>query len=240
MNTEELSPSSPFPPITFEEARVLGCLMEKETTTPEYYPMTLNQLVAACNQSSNRDPVVAFDDSTVHLALEGLKSRGLVFQVTIPGARVQKFKHNALGKFPRLEKPTAALLCVLLLRGQQTAGELRQRTERLHTFGDLPSAESALKDLMEYREHPLVVMFPPGGGRKASSYAHLLCGPVQPSGPAALITPASPMPQIELPWKNQIEQELATLREEVKRLRELVEGRESPPAEGQSEGGYIP
>ena len=139
MNSDE-SPAPPtFAPITFEEARVLGCLIEKESTTPEYYPLTLNQLAAACNQSTNREPVVAFDESTVQQALEGLKARQLAFQVTIPGARVQKFKHNATGKFPRLEKPTLALLCVLLLRGQQTAGELRQRTERLFNFGDLPS-----------------------------------------------------------------------------------------------------
>ena len=235
----ETTPS--LPPITFEEARVLGCLIEKENTTPEYYPMTLNQVVAACNQTTNREPVVAFDESTVHRALDGLKSRGMAFQVTLPGARVQKFKHNATGKFPRLEKPTLALLCVLLLRGQQTAGELRQRTERLHAFADLPSIESALKELIEYPEHPLAVVFPPGGGRKATSYAHLLCGPVESAGPIVITTTHSEASTADLEWKTKIEMEMAALRAEVARLRKLVEGEseaeDAPPDTG---GGYVP
>jgi uncharacterized protein YceH (UPF0502 family) len=240
MNAEESPAHSEFSPITFEEARVLGCLIEKESTTPEYYPMTLNQVVAACNQSTNRDPVVCFDDSTVHQALEGLKSRQLAFQVTIPGARVQKFKHNATGKFPRLEKPTLALLCVLLLRGQQTAGELRQRTERLFAFGDLPAVEAALKELIDYQEHPLAVVFPPGGGRKATSYAHLLCGPVEASGPIIVTSTHEPS-SADLDWKGKIEQELKDLREEVTRLRALVENGAGTAEESTDTGaGYIP
>src|SRR3954466_9023071 len=141
----------PAPPatthLTFEQIRVLGALIEKEMTTPEYYPLSLNSLVAACSQSSNRDPVVSFDEATVLAALEELKTHGFAFQVSIPGARVQKFKHNLTGKFPRLEKPAVALMCVLMLRGAQTAGELRQRTERLHQFADIPSIEAALQEL---------------------------------------------------------------------------------------------
>ncbi len=220
------SESSPalLNPLTFEEARVLGCLIEKENTTPEYYPLTLNQLVAACNQSSNRDPVVGFDDGTVQRALEGLKSRQLAFQLTIAGARVQKFKHNFLAKFARIEKPTLALMAVLLLRGQQTAGELRQRTERLFAFPDLAGAEAALKELMEYPEAALVVQFPPCGGRKATSYAHLLSGPMESqSSPVVFVAPAVEASPMEADWKLRIEQELAELRAEVVRLRSLVE-----------------
>ena len=158
---------------------MLGCLIEKEMTTPENYPLTLNSLVSACNQSSNRDPVVSFHETTVLEALEVLKTRGFAFQISIPGARVQKYKHNLGGKFPRLEKPGQALMCVLLLRGAQTPGELRQRTERLYAFADLPSLEAALQELISYPETPLVVRIPPGGGRKAVTYAHLLCGPVE-------------------------------------------------------------
>ena len=141
--TEDTSTSNhaTLEPITFEQSRVLGCLLEKEMTTPENYPLTLNSLVSACNQSSNREPVVSFDEATVLDALEELKTRGLAFQVSIPGARVQKFKHNLNGKFPRLEKPGLALMCVMLLRGPQTAGELRQRTERMQAFPDIPSVE---------------------------------------------------------------------------------------------------
>ena len=175
---------------------------------------------------------------TVQRALDGLKSRQLAFQLTIAGARVQKFKHNALSKFPRLEKPTLALLCVLLLRGQQTAGELRQRTERMFAFADLPSVEAALKELIEYPESPLVALFPPGGGRKASSYAHLLCGDVEAPSPIA-ITTSRELPPADADWKNKIERELADLREEVTRLRSLVDGQhEDMPAAPES--NYIP
>src|SRR5262245_25998116 len=111
--SEEAASTPALEPITFEQSRVLGCLIEKEMTTPENYPLSLNSLVAACNQSSNREPVVSFDETTVLDALEALKARGFAFQVTIPGARVQKFKHNLNGKFPRLEKPGLALMCVL-------------------------------------------------------------------------------------------------------------------------------
>src|SRR2546425_119050 len=107
MDTEESTTPSPEP-LGFEEARVLGCLVEKEMATPDNYPLTLNQLIAACNQSTNREPVVSFDESTVLKAIEGLKARQYAFQVTLAGARVQKYKHNLTGKFPRLEKPTLA------------------------------------------------------------------------------------------------------------------------------------
>jgi uncharacterized protein YceH (UPF0502 family) len=205
----------------------------------------LNSLVAACNQSSNREPVVSFDEATVLAALDDLKARGLALQVSIPGARVQKFKHYLNGKFPRLEKPGLALLCVLLLRGAQTAGELRQRTGRLSAFPDIPSVEAALQELTSYPETPLAVRIPVGGGRKAVTYAHLLCGPVdllhtqEPhAAPAARVS-------VDSEWKERIERELATLREEISGLRRLLKHEPSDrPSHGEaspeSQGTFVP
>ena len=207
-------------PLTFEEVRVLGCLVEKEMTTPEYYPLTLNALIAACNQTTNREPVMGLDEATVREALEVLKSRGYVLQVTLAGARVQKYKHSLLTKFPRLEKPTLALLGVLLLRGPQTAGELRQRTERMYSFGDMGSVESGLRELMAYAETPLAVSIPAGGGRKAITYVHLLGGPVESSGVATSSAgEAAVRANTEVAWRERIEGEIAALRDEVAELR---------------------
>lgn len=239
--------SSVLEPLSFEQGRVLGALIEKEMTTPENYPLTLNSLVAACNQSSNRDPVVGFHETTVQEALEGLKARGFAFQVTIPGARVQKYKHNLNGKFPRLEKPGLALMCVLLLRGAQTPGELRQRTERLHAFADIPSLEAGLNELISYPETPLVVSLPAGAGRKTVTYAQLLCGPVE-VGQAAVAFAASSgrgaSVTVDAEWKARIEGELAALREEVAQLRQLLNADGDsvalPEEASGSEGTYVP
>jgi uncharacterized protein len=214
-------------PITPEQARVLGCLMEKEATTPDYYPLTLNSLVTACNQSTNRDPVVNYDERTVETALEGLKARQLVLQVTMAGARVQKFKHNLLGKLPDLERQEMALLCVLLLRGAQSVGELRQRCERLYPFPDLTAVETTLAGLMDFRQGTLAVKFPPGPGRKATLYAHTLCGipdaPGDSTSGLVLSVAPSVMPQREeQEWKAKIESELAELRAEVQRLKQAL------------------
>lgn len=232
-------------PLTFEQARVLGCLVEKEMTTPEYYPLTLNALVAACNQSSNRDPVVDFHEAVVQEALEVLKVRGFAFQVTIPGARVQKYKHNLNGKFPRLEKQGLALMCVLLLRGAQTAGELRQRTERLHAFSDIPSLEYELQELITYPEMPLATSIPAGAGRKAVTYAHLLCGPVEVgSAQVTSLTPSSRgsgATVVDAEWKERIESELQALREEVTQLRRLLNREEAIADEPAGETGtFVP
>ncbi len=245
MSEESAADVTVIEPLTFEQARVLGCLVEKEMTTPEYYPLTLNALVAACNQSSNRDPVVDFHEQVVQEALEVLKVRGFAFQVTIPGARVQKFKHNLSGKFPRLEKPGMALMCVLLLRGAQTAGELRQRTERLYAFSDIPSLEYTLQELITYAEMPLVTAIPAGAGRKAVTYAHLLCGPVE-VGPAQVTSVVSSSlamssAVVNAEWKERIESELHALREEVAQLRRLVKGEEATDGKGTGESGtFVP
>jgi uncharacterized protein YceH (UPF0502 family) len=216
----DVSPAPTLQPLTYQEVRVLGCLVEKEMTTPEYYPLTLNALIAACNQTTNREPVLKLDEDTVREALEGLKTRGYALQVTLAGARVQKYKHNLDHKLPRLEKPTLALLCVLLLRGPQTAGELRQRTDRMYSFPDIPAAESAIRELMTYPETPLVESIPAGGGRKTITYVHLLGGPVETSGVASSSAgEAEVQANTDIAWRERLESEIAMLRDEVADLK---------------------
>lgn len=210
--------------LTPEEARVLGCLIEKEITLPDYYPMTLNALVSACNQTTNRDPVMQLDESTVARALENMKSRGYVFQVTIVGARVQKYRHNLKGKCPDLEPRHTALLCMLLLRGMQTAGELRQRTERLHAFADMQAVEDALAELIGYREGPLIQCFPAGPGRRVAQYAHLFCGYASAALPSVTVATAAAPSELEneAEWRARMEAEITLLKAQVSRLQTLI------------------
>jgi hypothetical protein len=246
MDTDSADSEAPsLIPLTPEQVRVLGCLLEKEATTPEAYPLTLNSLITACNQTTNRDPIVRYDEATVTEALDGLKRRGYVLQLTLSGARVQKYKHTLDTKFGFLTKPTMAIIAVLLLRGLQTSGELRQRTERLHAFLDIPSVEHSLQKLMEYPGTPLVVHFPSGYGRKAPTYAHLLSGPVDP-GSQGPTTPAGTGAGVvdsprEAGWRERIEQELATLKAEVADLRAQLQGGSiDAPAPDSTETGGSP
>jgi uncharacterized protein YceH (UPF0502 family) len=173
-------------PLTSEELRVVACLVEKELTTPDSYPLTENAVVAACNQLSNRNPVVAYDNNTVRVTLTGLRQRGLARVIHTPGARVPKHRHileEALG----LNRGEVSLLAVLALRGPQTAGELRTRTERMHDFAGISEVESTLEELAG-RDEPLVVRLERQPGQKEARYAHLLTGPVD----AAYTTPAAP------------------------------------------------
>ncbi len=163
-------------PLSFAEARVLGCLVEKEMATPDYYPLTGSALLAACNQLSNREPVVDWDEAFVKAAAASLAQRGIAARVHVAGARVPKYKHRLDQFLPALGAPERALLAVLLLRGPQTAAELRARCQRLHEFPDPASLEAALGNLVSHADPPLVVLWPPGGGRRAATYAHLLCG----------------------------------------------------------------
>jgi uncharacterized protein len=221
--TPDCPPSHALSALTFEQTRVLGCLIEKEATTPDYYPLTLNALVTACNQSTNREPVVSFDERTVMVALEGLKSRQFVFQMSLAGARVQKFKHHLEGKLPALEKPAIALLCVMLLRGPQTIGELRQRSERLYPFESLEAVEAALRELMDGPEGSLAVSFPPGPGRKSMLYMHTLGG--MPDAPSSSSSTTSFEPSLVMPkteedhWRAGIEAQLVQLRSELAELK---------------------
>ena len=164
-------------PLTPEEVRVLGCLVEKRLSTPEAYPLTMNALVAACNQSSNRNPVLDLDPDTVNEALLNTRSDGWSGILSGAGSRVPRFKETLTEKLD-LSTPGAALLAELMLRGPQTPGELRQRCVRMHPFPDLEALESALRDLAS-RPRPLVVQLPRQTGRREARYAHLLGGPVE-------------------------------------------------------------
>jgi uncharacterized protein YceH (UPF0502 family) len=190
------------------ETRVLSSLIEKEITTPEYYPLSLNALINACNQKSNRDPVVFYDEETVLQALDKLRFRGLTLTITGAGSRVPKYSHRFSEQL-NLGRREIAILCELMLRGPQTVGELRNRTERLHRFEDLSEVESLLERMSEY-----VVKLPKRPGEKESRYAHLFSGLVEirePEAPAA--SPATGT------RSSSLEAEVAELRAEVEELK---------------------
>src|SRR5689334_4400630 len=170
------------------EVRVLGALLEKEIATPEYYPLSLNALVNACNQKSNREPVVSYDEDTVEVALDGLRTKGLALRSTGRDSRVPKHGQRFTEKF-NLGRREAAILCVLMLRGPQTTGELRGRTERLYTFDDLEGVESTLNRLTEM---DLVTRLPRQTGFKEPRSAHLLSGPVAATPETAAIAERGP------------------------------------------------
>jgi len=159
------------------EVRVLGAMIEKEIATPEYSPLTLNALVNACNQKSNRDPVVEFDEEDVEQALDGLRKKKLAATLTGAGIRVPKHR-QLISECLNLGRRELALMCELMVRGPQTVGELHSRTERLHRFDGLEEVESCLQHMIERQPDPLVVKLPRQPGTKESRYAHLLSGEV--------------------------------------------------------------
>jgi uncharacterized protein len=162
--------------LTAEEARVLGALMEKELSTPDYYPLSLNALTNACNQTTSRDPVVRYDEDTVVRALDGLRQKKLLWEVDQAGGRVRKYQQQ-LSKWHDLDRQSHAVITLMLLRGAQTPGELKSRSERLAEFRDLPEVEAVLGRLNE-RNPPFTVRLPRLPGTKESRYMHLLCGEV--------------------------------------------------------------
>lgn len=171
--------SVPAAPIVLSvhQARVLGALIEKEVTTPEYYPLSLNALINACNQRSNREPVMNLDEEEARMALHRLDDLKLAGRARSSDGRVAKYEHW-LGEAFNFSRAETALLCVLLLRGPQTPGELRGRTERMHTFDELTDVVAGLQKLME-RTPPLAAVLPRQPGTKESRYAHLLSGGVE-------------------------------------------------------------
>jgi uncharacterized protein len=197
------------------EARVLGCLLEKERTTPEVYPLTLNSLTTACNQSTNRDPIVGYDDKRVEAAIDSLREKKLAMIVHGAGARVPKYRHNLLGLF-NLDGREIALLCVLLLRGAQTVGELRTRTERLYGESTIAEIEHCLDQLGE-GEDPIVRSLATRPGQKEQRYIQLL-------SPEMIEVSASPPSTRDLPAPpsrvEALEVELRALRGEFDALRE--------------------
>jgi hypothetical protein len=195
-----------------QETRVLGALIEKDVTTPDYYPLSLNALINACNQKSNRDPVMNLDESAVRQALHGLHSKRLAGPASGAESRVSKYEHRLQEVF-NFTRGETAVLCTLLLRGPQTPGELRSRTERMHRFDALEDVQSVLQRLMQH-EPPLIKMLPRQQGTKESRYAHLLSGDAE---PAALPAPAAAGPEDER--FTRLEQELAALQQDVAELR---------------------
>jgi uncharacterized protein YceH (UPF0502 family) len=163
--------------LTAAQARVLGALVEKEVTTPDYYPLSLHALINACNQRSNREPVMNLDEDDVRQALHGLEDKRLAGRARSADGRVTKYEHW-LGEAFNFSRAETALLCVLLLRGPQTPGELRGRTERLHRFEEIGDVLAGLQKLMD-REPALAAVLPRQPGTKEARYAHLLSGPVE-------------------------------------------------------------
>jgi uncharacterized protein YceH (UPF0502 family) len=195
------------------EVRVLGSLLEKEITTPEYYPLSLNALINACNQKSNREPTVNFDQETVEHALQTLRDKGLLLSITGAGSRVPKYGHRISEKL-NLGRRELAIVCELMLRGPQTLGELRTRADRMHPFEDLAQVESVIEHLPE-----LITKLPRRPGEKEARYAHLLSG-----------VPAIPEnePEVPQPMRSDrvanLEAEVAELRRELESLREQFAG----------------
>lgn len=167
--------------LTPHEARVIGCLIEKEITTPEQYPLSLNALTNACNQKSNREPVLELDEATVQQTLDGLMKKHLVTEKTGFGSRVVKYQHrffNSEFGGKHFSARELGIVCVMLLRGPQTPGELRSRTNRLCEFSDVSEVETVLTHLVERDDGPYVVRLPREPGKRESRYAHLFCGDV--------------------------------------------------------------
>lgn len=207
------------------EARVIGCLIEKEVTTPDYYPLTLNSLTSACNQKSNREPVMALSEVDVQEAVDSLIGRRLVSDESGFNSRANKFQHrfcNTEFGDLKLTKQEKGIVCCMLLRGAQTPGELRTRTNRLAEFSDVKEVEAILERLAAREEGALVVKLPREAGKRESRYMHLFSGEVDVE--AMAVSSVSPVqPTVNNDRVEALEQEVATLKSEVAELRQLVE-----------------
>lgn len=191
--------------LTPTEIRILGCLIEKQLTTPDYYPLTLNALTNACNQKSNREPVVHFEETDTTRGIDGLRHKGYAQLIESAGSRIPKYRH-LLPKAHDLMREEVAILCELFLRGPQTVGELKNRASRMFEFTDMQQVETLLQGLAD-SEKPLVIKLPRRPGHKESRYMHLFCG----------------MPDIEAEEAGDITPEAATLafRAENERITQL-------------------
>jgi uncharacterized protein YceH (UPF0502 family) len=206
------------------ETRVLGALLEKERTTPEYYPLSLHALVVACNQTTNRDPVVSYVDRTVEQGLDRLREKKLAMLIHTAGARVPKYRHTLLDAY-NLDAREVALLCVLMLRGPQTPGELRSRSERMCGSMTLPEIEKCLEELTSGGD-PLIRMIPARAGQKENRYVQLLSGEpdldswITAPAPAAAPASASASDKARI---DTLQSELEVLKSEFRSLREDLE-----------------
>jgi len=231
------SSASPLPePLSALEARVLGCLIEKELSTPEYYPLSLNALVNACNQKSNRDPVMLLSAREVEVTLDGMRQRRLAGLFAGADARVPKFRHTLDLVLP-MEVPDRAVLAELLLRGPQTGGELRGRCERMHAFGAVGEVEDVLARLAARPAGAVVRLLPRQHGQKEARWAQILSGDPAPGGPtegpgprdAAAGSPAPLVAHVTLPPEAEarfvaLETEVARLGAELEKLRRSLGG----------------
>lgn len=207
------------------ELRVMGALTEKQIATPDYYPMTLNALVNACNQKNHRDPVVSYDEATVVRALDSLREKKLVYTFHGSESRVPKYGH-LFPKAYELNEAETAVMCVLILRGPQTPGELRSRTSHLHNFENLPEVETAMQNL-SLRQPPLLVKLPRQPGSRESRFAHLLSGEINVEELAVMAertdAPASSASSSARGGNERIgklEEEIAALRQELTELKQ--------------------
>jgi uncharacterized protein YceH (UPF0502 family) len=203
--------------LTDIETRVLGSLIEKQVTTPEYYPLTLNALTLACNQKNNRHPVTSYTENQVSDAVESLREKNLAYVFYGSTSRVPKYKH-VMPEVMHLTPPETALMCVLMLRGAQTPGELRGNASRLHEFSGLEEVEAVLNGLIIHEPEPLVVRLPRQPGQKEVRFAHLLSGPIDVEAFAA--EPERPSRQSAV---ERLEQKVDMLAEEVEKLKEQFE-----------------
>jgi len=204
------------------EVRILGCLIEKEMTTPEYYPLSSNSLTNACNQKSNRDPVLIYEEAVVSQGLDSLQEKGLARKTHTAGSRVPKYLHTVLDKFD-LSGQEMAILCELMLRGPQTVGEIRTHAERMSPFHSLEEVEKNLRALIDY-DPALAIKLPRESGRKECRYMHLFSGGIMqdlPVGSAAYRSPA--------------EERISRLEEETARLRNELEDLKQTFAEFKSQ-----
>jgi len=203
--------------VTPIEARILGALVEKQLTTPEYYPLTLNALVNACNQKNNRDPVMTLSESEVSNSIERLRDRNLVYVFYGSTSRVPKYKHM-LPTYYELEPAEVAVMAVLMLRGPQTLGELRERTSRMHEFSGLDEVQQTLNDLAT-REDPLVLRLERLPGQKDARFAQLLTGPIDLEALAAAHTTREQRSESSNERIAKLESEVAALRTDVESLK---------------------
>jgi hypothetical protein len=201
--------------LTDIETRVLGSLIEKQVTTPEYYPLTLNALTLACNQKNNRHPVTSYSENQVAEAVESLREKNLAYVFYGSTSRVPKYKH-VMPEVMHLSHAELALMCVLMLRGAQTLGELRGNGARLHEFSSLDEVEETLNGLISREPEPLVARLPRQPGQKEGRFAHLLSGEIDVEAMAAEVPAASPS-------RRSLEQRVDALTAEVEKLKEQFE-----------------
>lgn len=204
--------------LTEIETRVLGSLIEKQVTTPEYYPLTLNALTLACNQKNNRHPVTAYTENQVSDALESLREKNLTYVFYGSTSRVPKYKH-VMPEVMHLNAAEMALMCVLMLRGAQTLGELRGNASRLYEFSSLEEVEQTLNGLISRDDEPLVMRLPRQPGQKEGRFAHLLSGEIDVEALAAAETERTPVPR----RSSALEEKVDALAAEVEKLKEQFE-----------------